>query len=198
MQTSDNGPVFQWQRIAQRLRAELGDDLFNSWFGRMEIDSQIDGRLVVSVPTRFLKSWIENHYLAKLHKTAETELGPLQLVNVRVRSSVPHMKPQANAAATVRPRAASATQDMRDGSMQAFLTAWRRLMRARHLKASWSGLQTSLPMQQLPVSLWDRLMPPIRRTRFISMRLRAWARHICSTRWHSASRQRSRNAGYSC
>ncbi len=82
-----------WQRLAMRLRAELGEDLFSSWFGRMEIDEISDGRLVVSVPTRFLKSWIENHYLLKLQKIAEHETGPLQIVQVRVRSSMPQHRP---------------------------------------------------------------------------------------------------------
>jgi chromosomal replication initiator protein len=39
----------------------------------------------VSVPTRFLRSWIENHYLSKLHKIAESEFGTLEAVQVRVR-----------------------------------------------------------------------------------------------------------------
>jgi chromosomal replication initiator protein len=75
----------QWQRIAQRLKAELGDDLYTSWFGRMDAEDVSAGQLTVSVPTRFLRSWIENHYLSKLHKIAESEFGPLESVQVRVR-----------------------------------------------------------------------------------------------------------------
>ncbi|MGL6182825.1 MAG: DnaA N-terminal domain-containing protein, partial [Aestuariivirga sp.] len=26
----------RWDRVAQRLRAELGEDLYSSWFARME------------------------------------------------------------------------------------------------------------------------------------------------------------------
>jgi chromosomal replication initiator protein len=75
----------QWQRIAQRLKVELGDDLYNSWFGRMNAEDLSSGQLTVSVPTRFLRSWIENHYLSKLHKVSESEFGPLDGVQVRVR-----------------------------------------------------------------------------------------------------------------
>ncbi|MFN0191778.1 MAG: chromosomal replication initiator protein DnaA [Aestuariivirga sp.] len=81
----------KWQRISQRLRAELGEDLFTSWFGRMDAEGHHGGKLVVSVPTRFLKSWVENHYATKLHKTAETEFGHLDGVHVRVRTrGLPH------------------------------------------------------------------------------------------------------------
>ena len=66
----------RWDRVAQRLRAELGEDLYTSWFARMELEEFEQGRLIVSVPTRFLKSWIETHYVSKLHKISEAELGP--------------------------------------------------------------------------------------------------------------------------
>ncbi len=76
----------KWGRVSTRLRAELGEDLFTSWFARMEPEELNDGRFAVSVPTRFLKSWIETHYIAKLHKTSEAELGQLDAVQVRVRT----------------------------------------------------------------------------------------------------------------
>ena len=75
-----------WERIAQRLRAELGDDLYTSWFARMEPEECSDGRLAVSVPTRFLRSWIETHYASRLLKASEAELGPLDDVHVKVRT----------------------------------------------------------------------------------------------------------------
>jgi chromosomal replication initiator protein len=78
----------KWQKVSHRLRAELGDDLYTSWFGRMDAEEHGNLRLVVSVPTRFLKSWIENHYVAKLQKIAETEFGQLDAVQVRVRGQV--------------------------------------------------------------------------------------------------------------
>jgi chromosomal replication initiator protein len=79
----------KWQRVTQRLRAELGEDLYSSWFARMEIEEFNRGRLAVSVPTRFLKSWIEAHYLARLQKSGAAELGDLEDVHVRVRSRGP-------------------------------------------------------------------------------------------------------------
>ncbi|WP_421692707.1 chromosomal replication initiator protein DnaA [Aestuariivirga sp.] len=75
----------RWDRVAQRLRAELGEDLYTSWFARMELEDFESGRLVVSVPTRFLKSWIETHYVSKLHKIGEAELGAFDSIHVRVR-----------------------------------------------------------------------------------------------------------------
>lgn len=101
----------KWDRVAQRLRAELGEDLYTSWFARMEAEDLESGRLTVSVPTRFLKSWIETHYLSKLQKIGETELGPLESVHVRVRMrGGVAAKPAADDGAVAAPAAAAATQ----------------------------------------------------------------------------------------
>jgi chromosomal replication initiator protein len=76
-----------WSRCLQRLRFELGDDLYNSWFARVECETFANGQLVVSVPTRFLKSWIDNHYLVKFQKVAATEFENLATVAVKVRGA---------------------------------------------------------------------------------------------------------------
>ena len=52
----------QWLRVKQRLRTELGEDVFNSWFARVEFEEADATSVTHSVPTRFLKSWIASHY----------------------------------------------------------------------------------------------------------------------------------------
>lgn len=53
----DAGPS-QWESVRMRLREEIGEEKFNSWFARMELDSLASDVVHLSVPTRFLKSWI--------------------------------------------------------------------------------------------------------------------------------------------
>jgi chromosomal replication initiator protein len=76
-----------WEKVKHRLRLELGEDLFTSWFARMEIDEFGGGRLAVSVPTRFLKNWVETHYQSKLQILSEAEFGALDVIQIRVRSA---------------------------------------------------------------------------------------------------------------
>jgi len=76
----------KWQRIAKKLRAELGEDLFSSWFARMEAEQFVDGQLVVSVPTRFLRNWVDSHYSSALSRTCRSELETLVEVSVVVRT----------------------------------------------------------------------------------------------------------------
>ncbi|HEY7766428.1 MAG TPA: chromosomal replication initiator protein DnaA [Aestuariivirgaceae bacterium] len=75
-----------WNNIAKRLRAELGEDLYSSWFVRMEAEECRDGQLAVSVPTRFLRNWIQSHYADKLLKVAQSELGAVETVAIHVRT----------------------------------------------------------------------------------------------------------------
>ena len=75
-----------WSNIAKRLRAELGEDLYSSWFVRMEAEDCRDGQLAVSVPTRFLRNWIQSHYSDKLLKVAQSELTSVETVAIQVRT----------------------------------------------------------------------------------------------------------------
>ena len=55
-----------WFRVQQRLRAEVGEEIFKSWFAAMEHDAVEGDTVRLSVPTRFLKSWVQSHYADKL------------------------------------------------------------------------------------------------------------------------------------
>jgi len=76
-----------WRRCCERLRAELGEDIFNSWFGRIDLEAVSGGQARLSVPTRFLKSWIDTHYLGHITAALEAEVGSLARVVISVRSS---------------------------------------------------------------------------------------------------------------
>lgn len=78
----------KWRRIQARLRAELGEDVFTSWFGRVELDTY-EGRLVqVSVPTKFLRNWLQSHYAERLLACCRAELSDVERIEFRVRQ--PH------------------------------------------------------------------------------------------------------------
>lgn len=55
-----------WERVQSRLRAELGEDVYSSWFSSAMLERYTDGQIVLSVATRFLKHWIEHNFGARL------------------------------------------------------------------------------------------------------------------------------------
>jgi chromosomal replication initiator protein len=77
-----------WVRVRKQLRATVGEDIFLSWFASMDF-AGIDGDAVrLSVPTRFLKSWILAHYLDRLLSCWQTEQKVIQRVELIVRSGL--------------------------------------------------------------------------------------------------------------
>jgi chromosomal replication initiator protein len=76
-----------WTRVRDRLRAEVGDNVYSSWFARMDLEG-IDGETVkLSVPTRFLKSWIASHYTEKVMSCCQAEQPAVSRVEIMVRSA---------------------------------------------------------------------------------------------------------------
>ena len=76
-----------WRRIRRRLRAELGEEVFSSWFGCLELDALSDHDVYLSVPTKFLKSWIQSHYVDRILPTLASEFPAIKRVSINVRSS---------------------------------------------------------------------------------------------------------------
>jgi chromosomal replication initiator protein len=78
----------RWVRVKERLRAEVGEDIFLSWFARMELERVEQGTAHLSVPTRFLKSWIQSHYADRVLACWRAEDAEVQKIDVSVRSAV--------------------------------------------------------------------------------------------------------------
>jgi chromosomal replication initiator protein len=88
----------RWTRVKERLRAEVGDDVYSSWFARMELDGGEGETVKLSVPTRFLKSWIQSHYAEKVLACWQAEQPDFSRIELTVRSPViktvpPKVKP---------------------------------------------------------------------------------------------------------
>ena len=82
-------------RICRRLRLELGEDVFSSWFGCLELDALSDDDAYLSVPTKFLKCWIQSHYTDKILQALTTEFPMIKRVSVNLRSSTRLPPPRA-------------------------------------------------------------------------------------------------------
>jgi chromosomal replication initiator protein len=77
-----------WTRVRERLRAEVGEDIYLSWFARMELESSEGETVKLSVPTRFLKSWIQSHYAEKVLTCWRAENAGFSRIELIVRSSM--------------------------------------------------------------------------------------------------------------
>jgi chromosomal replication initiator protein len=78
----------QWSRVRERLKAEVGEDIFSSWFARMNLEGVDNETVRLSVPTRFLKSWIHSHYSDRVLGCWQAEQSQVQRIEISVRNGV--------------------------------------------------------------------------------------------------------------
>jgi len=77
----------RWQQVKKRLRVELGEDVFSSWFARIELENVDCGTIRLSVPTRFLRNWIASHYSEKVLSHWQAEDPIVSRLELSVRSA---------------------------------------------------------------------------------------------------------------
>jgi chromosomal replication initiator protein len=97
----------RWRRVKDRLRSELGEDVFSSWFGRMELETADNGLLRLTVPTRFLRNWIQSHYSERVLARWQEEEPGVTRMELSVRSAT--IKPSA-----LKPKAADGSAPSRE------------------------------------------------------------------------------------
>ncbi|WP_439543686.1 chromosomal replication initiator protein DnaA [Hyphomicrobium sp.] len=79
------GTAGKGAKVRATLRARLGEDIYTSWFNALEFD-EFDGKTVkVSVPVKFLRKWIQSHYIDELLACCRSEFKTAENVEVVVR-----------------------------------------------------------------------------------------------------------------
>ncbi|MBY0562294.1 chromosomal replication initiator protein DnaA [Hyphomicrobium sp.] len=70
------------QKVRAMLKVQLGDEVYSSWFKSLEFES-FDGRIVkVSVPVKFVRNWIQEHYSDHLLHCSRIEFATVERVEV--------------------------------------------------------------------------------------------------------------------
>lgn len=74
-----------FDRVMSRVKVSIGSEAFQSWFGRVKLESWDRMIVRLSVPTSFLKSWINNHYSDLLLDLFKSEFDSILRVELLVR-----------------------------------------------------------------------------------------------------------------
>ena len=75
-----------WQRIRSELRSELGDATFDSWMKPLELVGIESNRVILAIPTRFMRDWISNNHIEKVLSLWQGEAMNIERVELIVRS----------------------------------------------------------------------------------------------------------------
>ncbi|MFT4346779.1 chromosomal replication initiator protein DnaA [Bartonella ancashensis] len=72
-------------RVMAQLKTQVGVEAYASWFGRLKLSEYNQNFVKLSVPTAFLRSWINNHYGSLLTNLWKQENASILRVEVVVR-----------------------------------------------------------------------------------------------------------------
>src|SRR5512144_1915506 len=106
--TNTNTEQDRWSRVKGRLRSNVGEDVYTSWFARMDLEGVQEESVRLSVPTRFLKSWIQAHYAERVLTCWQAEMPEVHRIDLTVRSAVRPAAPAKEAPAPVEAKRADA------------------------------------------------------------------------------------------
>jgi chromosomal replication initiator protein len=70
--------------VKELLRSELGDATYNSWFGHLSMVAMEAGRVALSVPTRFMRDWLQTHYVSQIENAWASEVPGITRVDILV------------------------------------------------------------------------------------------------------------------
>ncbi|MBX9454715.1 MAG: chromosomal replication initiator protein DnaA [Rhizobium sp.] len=76
-----------FERFSAKLKAKVGPEVYASWFGRLKLHSASKSVARFTVPTTFLKSWINNRYLDLMTALLQEDEPGLLKVEILVRSA---------------------------------------------------------------------------------------------------------------
>ena len=79
-----------WRRVCAQLRNDIGGSVYASWFMKMELDRIEDGRAFLSVPSKFIKTWIVSQYLDKVLSAVVGEIPEAREIVIEVRDARKH------------------------------------------------------------------------------------------------------------
>ena len=78
-----------WQRVRERLRAEVGEATFASWLAPLVLVGFADDQITLGVTTRFLRDWIASHYAHRIAALWAHERSGIQNVEIVIHAPPP-------------------------------------------------------------------------------------------------------------
>lgn len=73
-----------WACVYQDLRDEFGEAIFRSWLKPLTLQAYYHGTLEISVPTRFMKDWIQTHYVVRTLELCQARNADIRRIEIVV------------------------------------------------------------------------------------------------------------------
>ncbi|MCC7260075.1 MAG: chromosomal replication initiator protein DnaA [Alphaproteobacteria bacterium] len=73
-----------WERVKGHLRAAYGDATFKSWLQPLGFSGLNNGHVLLTVPTRFMREWVQTHYASTIRECWQKELPEVISLDILV------------------------------------------------------------------------------------------------------------------
>ncbi len=73
-----------WSMVHAEMRKEFGEAIFRSWLKPLTLQAYYHGTMEVSVPTRFMRDWIQTHYSKRISEMCAQENAEIKRVQIVV------------------------------------------------------------------------------------------------------------------
>ncbi len=73
-----------WNAVYKELRDEFGEAVYRSWLKPLTLQAYYHGTLEVSVPTRFMRDWIQTHYSKRILEMSTAKFDDIKRLEVVV------------------------------------------------------------------------------------------------------------------
>jgi chromosomal replication initiator protein len=81
----DATPLGPTEKIHAALRERFGDDIYSSWFHTLKFESYERRTVTVSLPVKFLRTWVQSHYRDELLHACRVEFWGARRVRIILR-----------------------------------------------------------------------------------------------------------------
>ena len=83
-QASPTGVDAQWSRVRGRLKSEFGAAAYKSWLQPIRLSGVDEGRVSMSVPTRFMREWVMSRYADRIRALWHGENASIRAIDIDV------------------------------------------------------------------------------------------------------------------
>ncbi|MGA8759204.1 MAG: chromosomal replication initiator protein DnaA [Stellaceae bacterium] len=83
-ETSTKTPQFEWDRVLEQLREEIGDIAYRSWLAPVNVQRIEGGEAVIAAPARLYRDWVASHYADRILALWRAENRQVKRVSVVV------------------------------------------------------------------------------------------------------------------
>jgi len=73
-----------WSSVHSAMRTEFGEAIFRSWLKPLTLRAYYHGTMEVSVPTRFMRDWIQTHYAERISAMCSEKSDEIKRVQIVV------------------------------------------------------------------------------------------------------------------